>query len=82
MYKKCHCKNLNLVLLTMMLLMNPSLPRVATIMAIGLGETYEHKFPDGVEGRFVTLALTGEERYLTLCEVEVYGYPAPTGENT
>ncbi|RCU34551.1 hypothetical protein DVA81_19360, partial [Acinetobacter baumannii] len=34
-----------------------------------------------VEGRYVTLVLPGSGKYLTLCEVEVYGYRAPTGEN-
>lgn len=50
--------------------------------AIGLGETYSQNVSEGVKGRFVTLALRGTERILTLCEVEVYGYLAPTGENT
>lgn len=54
--------------------------RVATIAEIGRGKTYDYKFTDGVEGQFVTLALSGSGKYLTLCEVEVYGYRAPTGE--
>lgn len=54
--------------------------RVATIAEIGRGKTYDYKFTDRVEGQFVTLALSGSEKYLTLCEVEVYGYRAPTGE--
>lgn len=49
--------------------------------AIGLGKTYSHSFSEGVHGRFVTLALRGSERFLTLCEVEVYGYLAPTGKD-
>lgn len=56
-------------------------PLVATVAAIGLGETYSQNISEGVKGRFVTLALHGTERFLTLCEVEVYGYLAPTGEN-
>lgn len=56
--------------------------RVATVAAIGLGETYSHRFSTGVVGRVVTLVIPGPGRYLTLCEVEVYGYPAPTGQNT
>lgn len=54
---------------------------MATVAAVGMGKTYNHSFSEGVKGRFVTLALRGTERYLTLCEVEVYGYLAPTGEN-
>lgn len=50
--------------------------------AIGLGKTYNHKFSTSVMGRVVTLVVRGPGRFLTLCEVEVYGYPAPTGENT
>ncbi|KAJ0066695.1 hypothetical protein NL108_018647, partial [Boleophthalmus pectinirostris] len=34
-----------------------------------------------VEGRYVYVVLPGINRQLTLCEVEVYGYRAPTGEN-
>uniref|UniRef100_A0A3Q3LH04 Fucolectin tachylectin-4 pentraxin-1 domain-containing protein n=1 Tax=Labrus bergylta TaxID=56723 RepID=A0A3Q3LH04_9LABR len=35
----------------------------------------------GTSGRYVTIVLPGAKRYLTLCEVEVYGYHAPTGED-
>ncbi|KAK1895377.1 Fucolectin-5 [Dissostichus eleginoides] len=38
-------------------------------------------FTDRVEGRFVTVRIPGEGKILTLCEVEVYGYHAPTEEN-
>ncbi|XP_028985089.2 uncharacterized protein LOC114843053 [Betta splendens] len=38
-------------------------------------------FSERVEGRVVTMVLPGVRRILTLCEVEVYGYRAPTGEN-
>lgn len=38
-------------------------------------------FAGRVEGRYVTLTLLGSERVLALCEVEVCGYHAPTGEN-
>uniref|UniRef100_A0A3Q3VRL9 Fucolectin tachylectin-4 pentraxin-1 domain-containing protein n=1 Tax=Mola mola TaxID=94237 RepID=A0A3Q3VRL9_MOLML len=44
-------------------------------------DSHAHTFSDRVEGRYVTLSLSGPERILTLCEVEVYGYHAPTGEN-
>lgn len=55
-------------------------PKVGTISE---GRTGESKltFTNQVEGRYVTLTLPGSNRILTLCEVEVYGYPAPTHEN-
>ncbi|KAM3872982.1 fucolectin-5-like [Diretmus argenteus] len=34
-----------------------------------------------MEGRYVTVVLPGVNKVLTLCEVEVYGHVAPTGEN-
>uniref|UniRef100_A0A3P9QA12 Si:ch211-215k15.4 n=1 Tax=Poecilia reticulata TaxID=8081 RepID=A0A3P9QA12_POERE len=34
-----------------------------------------------IEGRYVTIVIPGSGKILTLCEVEVYGYRAPTGEN-
>uniref|UniRef100_A0A3B5B1U4 Si:ch211-215k15.4 n=1 Tax=Stegastes partitus TaxID=144197 RepID=A0A3B5B1U4_9TELE len=56
-------------------------PAVGTIASAGLGEAVTVTFTDRVEGRYVTLALSGSPEYLTLCEVEVYGYPAPTEAN-
>ncbi|XP_068179810.1 uncharacterized protein [Antennarius striatus] len=56
-------------------------PKVATISTIGLGSTHFENFTNRVEGRYVTLFLTGAKKILTMCEVEVYGYRAPTGEN-
>ncbi|KAK1895688.1 Fucolectin-5 [Dissostichus eleginoides] len=38
-------------------------------------------FTDRVEGRYVTVRILGDGKVLTLCEVEVYGYHAPTEEN-
>ncbi|XP_014831728.1 PREDICTED: fucolectin-like, partial [Poecilia mexicana] len=38
-------------------------------------------FTSPVKGRYVIVSLPGFNRVLTLCEVEVYGYRAPTGEN-
>uniref|UniRef100_UPI0037E8C1F0 fucolectin-1-like isoform X2 n=1 Tax=Semicossyphus pulcher TaxID=241346 RepID=UPI0037E8C1F0 len=55
--------------------------KVGTIAKIGLGESFILPFTNRVEGRYVVLLLPGEQRYLTLCEVEVYGHRAPTGEN-
>ncbi|KAM3867755.1 fucolectin-like [Diretmus argenteus] len=34
-----------------------------------------------MEGQYVTVLLPGLNKILKLCEVEVYGYRAPTGEN-
>ncbi|XP_068613313.1 fucolectin-5-like [Brachionichthys hirsutus] len=55
--------------------------KVATIPTIGLGSTHFENFTERVEGRHVTLSLAGSKRILSICEVEVYGYRAPTGEN-
>nr|ABI48893.1 putative F-type lectin [Lateolabrax japonicus] len=56
-------------------------PMVGTISEIGAAKSFSLPFTDRVEGRYVTLVLPGSGKYLTLCEVEVYGYRAPTGEN-
>ncbi|KAM9353560.1 uncharacterized protein ABDE67_005946 [Symphorus nematophorus] len=56
-------------------------PLVQTIPKAGSTVLFNLTFTDRVEGRYVTLLLPGTEKYLTLCEVEVYGYRAPTGEN-
>uniref|UniRef100_A0A672HXQ5 Fucolectin tachylectin-4 pentraxin-1 domain-containing protein n=1 Tax=Salarias fasciatus TaxID=181472 RepID=A0A672HXQ5_SALFA len=56
-------------------------PKVGMIPKAGAGETITMNFTEQVEGRYVTLLLPGRAKILTLCEVEVYGYPAPTGEN-
>ncbi|MEQ2291952.1 hypothetical protein AMECASPLE_018088 [Ameca splendens] len=55
-------------------------PLAATVSASPTG-TSEINIPDRMEGRYVTVLLPGSEKVLTLCEVEVYGYRAPTGEN-
>ncbi|KAL7393677.1 hypothetical protein ABVT39_014307 [Epinephelus coioides] len=56
-------------------------PLVGTIPAIPAGESYTVTVSGRVDGRYVTVYLPGSEKYLTLCEVEVYGYRTPTGEN-
>ncbi|XP_076592863.1 uncharacterized protein LOC143324359 [Chaetodon auriga] len=56
-------------------------PMVGTIAEIGSDNSITQNFTDRVEGRYVTLGLPGSLKILTLCEVEVYGYRAPTGEN-
>lgn len=55
--------------------------RVGRISRIRSGKSFDLTFTNRVEGQYVTLTLPGSRRILTLCEVEVYGYPAPTGEN-
>ncbi|NP_001290251.2 fucolectin-7-like [Larimichthys crocea] len=56
-------------------------PMVGQIVDIGDDETFTKTLTDRVEGRYVTLLVPGSGKFLTLCEVEVYGYRAPTGEN-
>ncbi|XP_075937416.1 uncharacterized protein LOC142938089 [Anarhichas minor] len=56
-------------------------PLVGTIPRAGLGESVTLTFTERVEGRYVIVVVPGSRKYLTLCEVEVYGYRAPTGEN-
>ncbi|XP_046886069.1 uncharacterized protein LOC124474171 isoform X2 [Hypomesus transpacificus] len=48
------------------------------IPSISAGSSLTLKWAKGVEGRYVTVRLPGSGRLLTLCEVEVYGYPPPT----
>ncbi|XP_051263502.1 fucolectin-7 isoform X1 [Dicentrarchus labrax] len=54
---------------------------VGTIAKIGVAKSFNLPLSDRPEGRYVTLVLPGSKRILTLCEVEVYGYRAPTSEN-
>ncbi|XP_042279121.1 uncharacterized protein LOC121905160 [Thunnus maccoyii] len=56
-------------------------PVVSVIPRIPAGRSYTVTVTKHVEGRYVTVVLPGKGRMLTLCEVEVYGYRAPTGEN-
>ncbi|TDH11324.1 hypothetical protein EPR50_G00059790 [Perca flavescens] len=56
-------------------------PVVGVISHIPAGRSLNMTFTRRVEGRHVTVVLPGLKRILTLCEVEVYGYRAPTGEN-
>ncbi|XP_034089821.1 fucolectin-5-like [Gymnodraco acuticeps] len=55
---------------------NPVVGTISTIEAL-----YTLTFTDRVEGRYVTVHIPGDGKFLTLCEVEVYGYHAPTEEN-
>ncbi|XP_051263505.1 fucolectin-1-like [Dicentrarchus labrax] len=56
-------------------------PVVGVISRIPGGRSLKMTFTGLVQGRYVTVALPGSKKILTLCEVEVYGYRAPTGEN-
>ncbi|KAK1880927.1 Fucolectin-1 [Dissostichus eleginoides] len=48
-------------------------PRFAVITSIPSGETAEFQVPNGMDGRYVYIGITGRQEYLTLCEVEVFG---------
>ncbi|TNN56660.1 Fucolectin [Liparis tanakae] len=56
-------------------------PIVGTIPSTDSDQPFTLTFTERVEGRYVTVLLPGSRKYLTLCEVEVYGYRAPTREN-
>ncbi|KAM8868908.1 uncharacterized protein AB9W97_016516 [Spinachia spinachia] len=56
-------------------------PIVGTIDRTDQGDRITLTVTGHVEGRYVTVVLPGSGKILTLCEVEVYGYLAPTGEN-
>ncbi|KAL6462438.1 hypothetical protein MHYP_G00288600 [Metynnis hypsauchen] len=36
-------------------------------------------FEKGISGRYVNVVIPGDNKVLTLCEVEVYSYPTPDG---
>ncbi|XP_073342159.1 uncharacterized protein [Pagrus major] len=56
-------------------------PVVAAIPRIPAGRSLKITLTSHVEGRYVIVSIPGSGKVLTLCEVEVYGYRAPTGEN-
>ncbi|XP_014905342.1 fucolectin-7-like [Poecilia latipinna] len=56
-------------------------PLVATVSTAAAGSSYAMNFTERVEGRYVTIIAPGVNRVLHVCEVEVYGYRAPTEEN-
>ncbi|KAL2084799.1 hypothetical protein ACEWY4_020317 [Coilia grayii] len=56
-------------------------PRAGVISSIPAGRSLTLRWSTGVKGRYVNVLLLGNNRLLTLCEVEVYGYLAPNGEN-
>ncbi|XP_031135293.1 fucolectin-5-like isoform X1 [Sander lucioperca] len=56
-------------------------PVAGVIHHIPAGRSLKITVTSLVKGRYVTVVVPGLKRVLTLCEVEVYGYRAPTGEN-
>ncbi|XP_026226611.1 fucolectin-4-like [Anabas testudineus] len=56
-------------------------PVVGVIPNIPADKSFTLTFTKLVKGRYVIVVLPGLKRILILCEVEVYGYRAPTGEN-
>ncbi|XP_051720706.1 uncharacterized protein LOC127496864 isoform X6 [Ctenopharyngodon idella] len=56
-------------------------PLAAKISSIPGGRSLTFKWEKGISGRYINVFIPGPSRLLTLCEVEVYGYPAPDGEN-
>ncbi|CAJ1063011.1 pentraxin fusion protein-like [Xyrichtys novacula] len=56
-------------------------PVAAVIEKIAAGSSLTLTPEGTMAGRYVTIVVPGADKYLTLCEVEVFGYLAPTGEN-
>ncbi|CAB1345504.1 unnamed protein product, partial [Coregonus sp. 'balchen'] len=56
-------------------------PRCVVISHIPAGETHTFQCKY-MEGRYVVVVIPGQNRILTLCEVEVYGIPAPKSKRT
>ncbi|KAL2079107.1 hypothetical protein ACEWY4_024851 [Coilia grayii] len=56
-------------------------PLASVITSIPAGESKTFTWANSFEGRYVNILLPGSDKLLTLCEVEVYGYPKPNGEN-
>ncbi|XP_074540319.1 uncharacterized protein LOC141801242 [Halichoeres trimaculatus] len=56
-------------------------PLAAVISEVSFRSSVSLKVENDMVGRYVTIVLPGPDKTLTLCEVEVYGYLAPTGVN-
>ncbi|XP_062305836.1 uncharacterized protein LOC134010021 isoform X2 [Osmerus eperlanus] len=50
-------------------------PRCATVARIAAGES-DHFLCVGMVGRYVTVVIPGPNRILTLCQMDVFGFPA------
>ncbi|KAG9259549.1 hypothetical protein AMEX_G27861 [Astyanax mexicanus] len=55
--------------------------QAGVISTIPAGKSETYTFDSGISGRYINVFIPGKNRLLTLCEVEVYGYPTPNGEN-
>ncbi|KAL6462443.1 hypothetical protein MHYP_G00288650 [Metynnis hypsauchen] len=51
------------------------------ISSITAGKSITLNFEKGISGRYVNVVIPGDNNDLTLCEVEVYGYPTPDGKS-
>ncbi|KAG5267201.1 hypothetical protein AALO_G00219120 [Alosa alosa] len=47
------------------------------ISSIPAGRSLSFTLDNGIQGRYLNVFLPGDDKLLTLCEVEVYGYPPP-----
>ncbi|XP_038872469.1 uncharacterized protein LOC120065494 isoform X2 [Salvelinus namaycush] len=56
-------------------------PRCAVISHIPAGEAHTFQCNE-MEGRYVVVVIPGRSEWLTLCELEVHGTPAVTGEHS
>ncbi|KAL7835762.1 hypothetical protein SRHO_G00281090 [Serrasalmus rhombeus] len=56
-------------------------PLAGVISGILAGFPKTFKFEKGIPGRYVNVFLPGHNLSLVLCEVEVFGYPTPHGQN-
>ncbi|XP_044858360.1 uncharacterized protein LOC123362109 isoform X4 [Mauremys mutica] len=54
-------------------------PRCAQIDSMGRGETRSFDC-EGMQGQYVTVTIPGTEKYLTLCEVQVFGLPVNSSD--
>ncbi|XP_073678319.1 uncharacterized protein [Garra rufa] len=57
---------------------NPLARRISSIPG---GKSVTFEWEKGIRGRYINVVIHGSNRLVCLCEVEVYGYPAPDGEN-
>ncbi|XP_066532379.1 fucolectin-4-like [Hoplias malabaricus] len=56
-------------------------PWAGVIPTLPAGQSITFNFEKSFSGRYVNVIIPKENQILTLCEVEVYGFPTPHGEN-
>uniref|UniRef100_A0A3B1JIF4 Si:ch211-215k15.4 n=1 Tax=Astyanax mexicanus TaxID=7994 RepID=A0A3B1JIF4_ASTMX len=56
-------------------------PWAGVISTIPAGKSMTFTFQTGLSGRYINVVIPGDNRLLNFCEIEVYGYPTPDGEN-